>query len=173
MSITDIPHDNVVQFHAASMGTQARPGIATDASMQALAEKALSALSVCDDAHTEAYLAVSTLRAVASSNRHGAERMWMLDTVMANIAAMKDQAKHIPRPPSFFRDSVWFDALFKPIDATVTLLAETIYRDCDRSLRINLAAKLAGLLKEVDDLMHRVAASWEHARSGEQQSKAH
>lgn len=170
MSITDTLPGTVVPFQRPDASTQVKPGGAVNANMRALAEKALAALSVCDNAQSEAWLAVGTLRAVASSNRHGAERMWMLDIVVDKVAAMKERAKHVPRPPSFFRSSVWFDELFKPIDAVMTLLIETIDRDCDRSLRINLAAKLENLLKEVDDLMHRIAASWEH--TGEQQAKA-
>jgi hypothetical protein len=96
----------------------------------------------------------------------------MFDQVVEKLAGMKERARQVPRPPSFVRVAVWFDALLRPIEATVTLLAETIDRDRDRSLRINLAGKLEGLLKEVDDLLHRIAASWEHAMSGEQQAKA-
>jgi hypothetical protein len=173
MTITDTPQGNVVPFFPASTVPQTKPGSVQDASMQALAEKALSALSICDDAHTEAYLAVSTLRAVAGSNRHGAERMWMLDMVVEKVAAVKERARQVSRPPSFVHYAVWFDALFTPIDATLTLLTETIDRDCDRSLRINLACKLEELLKEVDDLLHRIAAGWEHAMPAEQQAKAH
>ena len=92
MSITDTPHDNIVLFHAAIAGAQTKRGIATDANMQALAEKALSALSICDDAHTEAYLAVGTLRAVASSKHHGAERMWMLRILPRPITARNGPA---------------------------------------------------------------------------------
>jgi hypothetical protein len=73
MSITDTPRDNIVPLYAAGLGAQTKLGIATDASMQALAEKALAALSVCDDAHTEAHLAVGTLRAVAASKNHCAD----------------------------------------------------------------------------------------------------
>jgi len=53
MSITDIPHGTVVPFQKPGAGIQPKLGVATDANMQALAERALAALSICDDAHTE------------------------------------------------------------------------------------------------------------------------
>jgi hypothetical protein len=162
MSITETPHGTVVPFQKPSPVIQPVPGITQEAGAQALADQAFAALSVCDDAHTEAYLAASTLRAVSSSKHHGAERMWMFDQVVEKVAAMKARAGQVPRPPSFRRDAIWFDALFKPIEATVTLLTETIDRDVDRTLRINLAAKLEALLYEVDQLLHRIAAGWEH-----------
>ena len=94
----------------------------------------------------------------------------MFDLLMEKLGKLKDRAKHVPRPPSFFHAAQWFGDIFEPINAVMTLLLETIDRDCERTLRINLAAKLEQLLQELDDLLHRIAAAWEH--TGEQQTKA-
>src|SRR3972149_1976612 len=99
MSITDIPHGTVVPFQKPGAGIQPKLGVATDANMQALAERALAALSICDDAHTEAHLVARTLRAITASKHHGAERLWMFDLLMEELGKRKDRARPSPRAP--------------------------------------------------------------------------
>jgi hypothetical protein len=174
MTITDTPRDNVVHLHAAGAGPRAMMGAAPDAGMQALAVRSLEALHLLDEAQGEVLLIARTLRGIVFSKNHCGERLWLHDMLEEKIINMKDRASRVHRPPFWFGGALWFGDLMKSIDATVTLLAETLWRDdSHKGLRGNLAAYLEKQLKEVDGLTGRAIEDWEKRLAGEQQPTAH